>query len=310
MDPRETRPLAPVTPPAAPALRLPLLVLQGLLAVMALGSGAQLLATGAGLPVGVVPGAALPADDIGLDAMLRFEGGVWAALGLVLALCLRRIEHRGPALRAAWAVVLLGGLAHSYAVRRFGYESPELLYSACMEVLAPIALGTWQSFLARPQPQAQAASRKAPVALQAAVALCGALALYIGVRAIYFGAPLPATMADQPGSVDLRGALHFVAGIWLGLGLVFVYAAADLKARGDMLRVACLILFFGGAGRMVSLLRLGSHGANVPIVVALELLLPLALCFWLYLSLREVRSAGPTPHPANQTPQRPMPAPR
>jgi hypothetical protein len=289
-------------------LRLPLLAMQGVLAALALVSGAQLLATGAGLAA--VPGAALPPDDIGLDAMLRFEGGVWAALGLALALCLHRIERRGPALRAAWGIVLLGGLAHCHAIRRFGYESPELLYSACMEVLAPLVLGTWQSFLARPAAGAQPPPRRAPAALQAAVGLCAALALYIGARAIYFGAPLPATMADQPGSVDLRGALHFVAGIWLGLGLVLAYAAADLPARGDVLRVACLILFCGGAGRLASLLRFGSHGPNVPIVIALELLLPVALCGWHYLSLREVRSAGPTPHPENQTPQRPMPAPR
>lgn len=279
--------------------RVPLWLLQGLLAVLALLSGVQLLLGGASLS----PEAAVLSDSLGLDGMLRFEGGAWAGLGLCLLLLLYRIEQRGAGLRAAWTIVLLGGLCHCLALARFGFEDPSLLVSAVMEVAAPLVLGVWQALLARRaavQRSVGAARERGSLPLRVMIGLCGLLALWIGARALWAGTPLPEALIGLPQSVDLRGALHFVAGLWLGLGVVLLACVPRLSGRGEALRVACLVLFAAGLGRAIGIARYGVYSPHLPVIVALELALPTALCAWQLLA----RPRGPHRAPETSIHQR------
>lgn len=271
----------PRTPPPLRA-RVPLQIIQAVLAALALLSGVQLLLSGAALP----PEAMVLPDCRGVDGLLRFIGGAWTAIGLVLAAGIPRIAERGPLLRGAWAIVLLGGLCRLIAVMRLGSESSEILISGCAEVLAPLALGAWQAALAAgaaPAPPSRRAPLAARLPLQILLGLCALLALLIGGGPLLRGAPLPPEISDGPGALDLRATLHFIAGVWLGVGAVLAWVAPRPEERGAPLRVACLVVFLGGVGRLVSIQRFGPGGDAAPLVTAAELLLPLGLAVWQFL---------------------------
>ncbi len=290
----------------SPFLRIPLQVLQGGLAAFAIYNGVGGLAFGAGLPAEAM---ALP-DNIGLDNLLRFIGGVWTAIGLLLGFGVLHIEAQGPLLRATWGIIFLGGVGQLIGIYRFGYEDPEFVRSAYMEVLAPVGLSLWQYLLSRsarldgtPRAKGTATAPLLRVPLQILLLLCGSLALVIGGRLLHAGAPLPEGSGDQQGSLDLIGTLHFVSGIWLGVGAVLLGCVFRIEGKGPLLRAAGLIVFLGGMGRLVAILRFGADGNNFRVIAGLEVFLPLVLCAWQYLLLQRTDSSSRgtaelAPHPA------------
>lgn len=119
-------------------------VTQGILAATALRAGAVTLWYGARAD----GDNALPTYIPGFDSMMRFVGGLWLGIALLLAWGIPRIEHKGPALRAAWLLVLCGGLGRCVSLLQYGAASPEFIVSAVVEVLAPPLMMLWQLRLA------------------------------------------------------------------------------------------------------------------------------------------------------------------
>lgn len=74
------------------------------------------------------------ANDAVLNSQFRFLASTWLGLGLLLCLCVFRLERYGPVLDGALAVVFLGGIGRILALVHQGF--PDTVFSIGFVVLA------------------------------------------------------------------------------------------------------------------------------------------------------------------------------
>lgn len=74
------------------------------------------------------------ANDAVLNSQFRFLASIWLGLGLLLCLCVFRLERYGPVLDGALAVVFLGGVGRILALVHQGF--PDSAFSIGFVVLA------------------------------------------------------------------------------------------------------------------------------------------------------------------------------
>lgn len=74
------------------------------------------------------------ANDAVLNSQFRFLASIWLGLGLLLCLCVFRLERYGPVLDGALAVVFLGGIGRILALVDQGF--PDTAFSIGFVVLA------------------------------------------------------------------------------------------------------------------------------------------------------------------------------
>lgn len=55
----------------------------------------------------------------------------------------------------------------------------------------------------------------------------------------------------------INSQFRFLSGAWIGFGALFIYAARDLIARKQLLRILLASVFIGGLGRAITVLQLG-----------------------------------------------------
>ena len=70
-----------------------------------------------------------------------------------------------------------------------------------------------------------------------------------------------------------------IAGIWLGLGLMFAYIVPSIERQTAWFRFCCLAVFLMGIGRFFSIFTLGP-GSNPVFAMVLEFVFPPLLVFW------------------------------
>lgn len=101
------------------------------------------------------------ANDAVLNSQFRFLAAIWLGLGLLLCLCVFRLERYGPVLDGALAVVFLGGIGRILAVIDQGFPDSAfsigfVVLAIAIEIVGMPALLVWHRNLRRARRQAEA----------------------------------------------------------------------------------------------------------------------------------------------------------
>jgi hypothetical protein len=91
---------------------------------------------------GVVP-------NVALDSNLRFFGGVWLGLGVVLFLMLPRIEREGALFRAMWGMIFLGGVGRLVSIVDAGLPPAPFLGVLVLEIVGAPLFVLWHRRIER-----------------------------------------------------------------------------------------------------------------------------------------------------------------
>jgi hypothetical protein len=114
--------------------------------------------------------------------------------------------------------------------------------------------------------------------LSAIPLLTGLLDMLYGTGAIpLFGGTLPATALTEP---SLDSQIRFLGAIWMGFGVLIVYAASDLHRHATLFRLIAVILIASGVGRIASLVQLGAPAPVFQGAIFVELVVVPLLLFW------------------------------
>ena len=90
-----------------------------------------------------------PAIPVDLDSHFRYISGIFFAVGIAFASCVRGIETKGPRFRLLGALVIMGGLSRVVSLVAVGVPSKGHLFGLAMELGVVPLLMLWQSRFAR-----------------------------------------------------------------------------------------------------------------------------------------------------------------
>jgi len=85
--------------------------------------------------------------------------------------------------------------------------------------------------------------------VQAGLWLVAAIAIFGGSLQMYLGQPDTAPRLDN--------VHRFMAGVYLGTGLICLWAGWTIRQQGDLVYLLALGVFLAGVGRLVSMRRVG-----------------------------------------------------
>jgi hypothetical protein len=94
--------------------------------------------------------------------------------------------------------------------------------------------------------------------------------------------------AGIPMHVLLDSNLRFFGGVWLGIGLMWLWMLPRLRTEALLFRALSLAIFLGGVGRLISMLAVGLPPVPFIAFTALEIVGMPLLVFWQH-SLRQDR---------------------
>jgi hypothetical protein len=94
--------------------------------------------------------AALPANTL-LDSNLRFFGGVWFALGIVMYWIIPKIEQQTSLFRALWGMIFAGGIGRIVSILMLGLPPVPFVGFAWLEILGAPLMILWQGRVAKYQ---------------------------------------------------------------------------------------------------------------------------------------------------------------
>jgi Domain of unknown function (DUF4345) len=134
------------------------------------------------------------------------------------------------------------------------------------------------------------AFRTAIILLALIPLLTGALDLILGLpaaRPLGLDLPLPDVR-----DAFLNSEMRSLGAIWMGVGVILLYAAADLERRAFLAKLVLVMLLIGGLGRLASVIEFGLPQAPVGklFVVATtgsQLLIPCILLAWQHVLQRD-----------------------
>lgn len=116
--------------------------------------------------------------------------------------------------------------------------------------------------------------------LQIVTALLGLVPVITGVLTMMgVDDPLYASM-HLPRDVTLDSNLRFFGGVWLGLGLAVLWLVPRIEREAVLFRALWLMIFLGGAGRLLSLTMLGAPLPHFIAFTVLELLGAPLMLWW------------------------------
>lgn len=122
------------------------------------------------------------------------------------------------------------------------------------------------------------------VTLSAIALLTGAMDVIVGVAGqtnIGVGAAVA-----PPFDPVLDSQVRFLGAVWLGLGAIQLVCLRDLRRYGPILQLCFAIVLLGGAGRALSLLRVGCPATATGLTfIAVALVIELVLVPFAWLSL-------------------------
>jgi hypothetical protein len=124
--------------------------------------------------------------------------------------------------------------------------------------------------------------------LQAVVAILALIPVSAGVAGLLFG---PAGFASQPSwPTDIDSHFRFLSAIFIAIGGLFYASIPAIERKTTLFRLAALLVFAGGIGRLVSLLTVGAPSAPHLAGLGMELVVVPLLVLW------QARIARAAPH--------------
>jgi hypothetical protein len=112
--------------------------------------------------------------------------------------------------------------------------------------------------------------------LQQAVAAAALIPVVAGSWGVLFG---PALTGDRLG-VSGESHYRFLAGLLLGIGLLFWSTIPNIEATGARFRLLTLLVVIGGLSRLLGLMLTGVPSLSMLGALALELVVTPILCLW------------------------------
>lgn len=82
---------------------------------------------------------------------------------------------------------------------------------------------------------------------------------------------------ETPPQIVLDNALRFLAGIYLGMGFLFAWAAFHVNQISDLVYLLGIIVCCSGLGRLYSRAKMGSGGGYLFRMMCLEIILGVTL---------------------------------
>lgn len=119
-------------------------------------------------------------------------------------------------------------------------------------------------------------------ALQVVLTLLSLLPLGVGTLGFVYGAALFAPASGVTPRLDSQ--YRFVSAWDVGLALIVWWIIPQIERQTALFRLICIVVFFGGVGRVVSWLVVGSPGMAFLTVTGLELLIPLFIPWQAYVA--------------------------
>lgn len=120
--------------------------------------------------------------------------------------------------------------------------------------------------------------------MQLILAVISILALYTAYLGIRYGAVnwyygFTDGQKYTKGLLMLDSNVRFYSGIWLGIGIVILWMIPRIDREMTTFRVLAIFFFFGGIGRLISILMCGLPSNSYLVFVILELVFPI-LTLW------------------------------
>lgn len=104
-----------------------------------------------------------------------------------------------------------------------------------------------------------------------------AIICFLGGTNVILKGAMPFLPEGTPPQLVLDDLVRFLAGIYLGGGFLFAYAALHVGALGKIPYFMGIMVLFSGLGRYWSRIKLGSAGRYFDIVMVVEVLLGAAI---------------------------------
>lgn len=115
-------------------------------------------------------------------------------------------------------------------------------------------------------------------AFRIATILVGLIPLFLGGTGILFGAEEHANGSDVAAALDSQ--YRYLAGVYVAVGAMILWSAADVKNRASLLRFAMLGWFLGGLARIISWMTVGQPADWQVSGIAVELIVPVVMLLW------------------------------
>lgn len=126
-------------------------------------------------------------------------------------------------------------------------------------------------------------------ALQVLLALFGVVAVVAGAAAVLTGSAGVVGAGRAPASVDSE--LRYFAAWYAAAGVLVLRAVPRVETEMATVRVVCLALLTGAAGRVLSIADLGRPPDSLLLLLAVEVALPVVVLPWHAAIARAARHA-------------------
>jgi hypothetical protein len=115
-------------------------------------------------------------------------------------------------------------------------------------------------------------------ALQVAVAIGSLIPIGAGGAGVLLGPSFLRSVTASTG--DLDSHFRYLSGLLLGIGCGYVSTIPRIEAHGVRFRLLTCIVLVGGAGRLISVLALGTPSPVMMAALVMELIAAPSLALW------------------------------
>ena len=133
------------------------------------------------------------------------------------------------------------------------------------------------------------------IALRVVLILAGLIIIFTGVNTA-FGGMLTLgwqgqttffEVTDQHSYLVQDSHIRFLGGLWMGMGLLFIFAARNVERQQNVLKFALVLIFLGGLARFSQMQLDITFGKEIVGSLVAELVGMPLLYFWLSRTLKK-----------------------
>lgn len=133
------------------------------------------------------------------------------------------------------------------------------------------------------------------IALRVVLILAGLIIIFTGVNTA-FGGMLTLgwqgqttffEVTDQHSYLVQDSHIRFLGGLWMGIGLLFIFAARNVERQQNVLKFALVLIFLGGLARFSQMQLDITFGKEIVGSLVAELVGMPLLYFWLSKTLKK-----------------------
>ena len=133
------------------------------------------------------------------------------------------------------------------------------------------------------------------IALRVVLILAGLIIIFTGVNTA-FGGMLTLgwqgqttffEVTDQHSYLVQDSHIRFLGGLWMGIGLLFIFAARNVERQQNVLKFALVLIFLGGLARFSQMQLDITFGKEIVGSLVAELVGMPLLYFWLSRTLKK-----------------------